>query len=105
MKRYRYGEPIDPIHEKSKVPHNSTREILGSVRNKQVNFGMVDLGILKYHVKRNREKYANIKGLENLCITQSLYVVFNGFSLRDEFNKYLRLYGQKLYSIYSKKYL
>ncbi len=105
MKGYRYGEPIDSIPERNKVPHTSTREILDSASSKQVDFGIIDLGILKYHVKRNKEKYANIKVLENLRITRPLYVVFNDPSLRDEFNKYLRLYGQKLYNAYSKKYL
>ena len=105
MKGYRYGGPINSIPEENKIPYTSTREILDAVSSRQVDFGIIDLGILKYHVKKNREKYANIKVLENLRVIRPLYVVFNDPLLRDEFNKYLRLYKRQLYDTYSRKYL
>jgi len=105
MKGYHYGEPVDSIPDENKIPHTSTQEILDSVVSGKVDFGIIDLGILKYHIKRNREKYANIKVLENLKVTRPLYVVFNDPSLRDEFNRYLKRYGQELYNTYSEKYL
>lgn len=103
MKGYRYGEPIDSLPMNLKREHSTIDEMLSSVNSGTICYGIVDLGIAKFFIKR--KGLANIKVLENLNITRTLYVIFNDVSLRDEFDRHLKLYREELYGKYFKKYL
>ncbi len=88
LENYQYGEIIDSIDDNKKVYYSTFEELLEHVNNRDVGFGVADLGVLKYINKNNI--YDNIKTINNLNFNRPLYVAFNDKSLRDEFNNFLK---------------
>lgn len=87
IENYQYGEIIDSIEEEKKTYFNSLEEILQSVNEGKLAFGVVDLGVFKHINEKNN--YENIKIVDKLNFNRPLYVAFNDKSVRDEFNKHL----------------
>lgn len=87
IENYKYGEIIDSIGLENKKLFKSIDELLKSVNDKKVAFGVVDLGVFNHLNRQNI--YNNIRVLDDMNFNRPLYVAFNDKTLRDEFNIYL----------------
>lgn len=84
---YKYGDPIDNIPNEFKIFSKDQIDLVGKVKNKLAQFGVVDLGVYEYQSMNN--DFSGINILHQYDFERPLYVVFNDEKLRDEFNKYL----------------
>lgn len=87
IENYQYGDEIDCIGVENKVQFKSLEDLCDSLNNKEIKFGVVDLGVFNFLNKENI--YKNIKVIEKLNFNRPLYVVFNDELVRDKFNLYL----------------
>lgn len=85
---YKYGAIVDDIRADNKVFKSSQSEVLLAVKNKEADFGVVDLEVFRF---QDEEKFTgSIQVFEELNFGRPLHVVFHNEDLRDRFDVALR---------------